>query len=247
MSAPNPSSDPVVELDARLDFALIRRLFAERGRVHIPGIFSQNCAERIYRCLVEETPWQLHMNDGFRHFDRADEQMRLLPEPTRVLLLDTVYKNAASGQFQCIYNSFPVYDAYHAGRRLDLYLMRVYEFLNSPPFLEFARTITGIPSISLVDAQATLFRPGHFLTQHDDREDGKRRVAAYVLSFTPGWQADWGGVLQFLDEDGHVAEGFKPTLNALNVFRVPQRHSVSFVTPYAQTGRYSLTGWMREG
>jgi hypothetical protein len=30
-----------------------------------------------------------------------------------------------------------------------------------------------------------------------------------------------------------------PTFNALNVFRVPQLHSVSCGVPYAQAGRYS--------
>jgi Rps23 Pro-64 3,4-dihydroxylase Tpa1-like proline 4-hydroxylase len=123
--------------------------------------------------------------------------------------------------------------------------MRVQEFLNSREFLEFARDVTGMGDIAFADAQATLFRPGHFLTQHDDEVEGKNRRAAYVLSFTRRWRPDWGGILEFIDSDGHVAEGYTPRFNALNLIRVPQRHAVSYVVPWAVEGRYSITGWLR--
>jgi SM-20-related protein len=65
------------------------------------------------------------------------------------------------------------------------------------------------------------------------------------LNLTHQWRADWGGILNFLDADGHVAEGYVPAFNALNLFRVPQRHNVSYVAPFAMNGRYSITGWLR--
>jgi SM-20-related protein len=238
--------DPLVERNPALTAGIVRPVLEKAGRIHLPHFFKPACAERIYQCLEFETPWQLHFNDGARNFDPPDEQIRLLPDASRVLLLDKLYDNAVANRFQGLYHTFPIHDAYHAGNRMDSYLMRVYEFLNSPAFLKFAREVTGVPTISVVDAQATLYRPGHFLTEHDDRAEGKRRVAAYVLNFTREWRADWGGILQFIDSDGHVAEGYTPAFNALNLFRVPQRHSVSFVAPYARAGRYSITGWLRE-
>ncbi len=74
---------------------------------------------------------------------------------------------------------------------------------------------------------------------------GKQRRAAYVLSLTPEWRAEWGGVLEFLDADGHIAEGYVPCFNALNVFLVPQLHHVSCVAAFAAAPRLSLTGWLR--
>jgi SM-20-related protein len=65
------------------------------------------------------------------------------------------------------------------------------------------------------------------------------------MNFTPAWKSDWGGLLQFIDEDGHVAEAYAPAFNALNILRVPQKHAVSYVTPFAGAGRYSITGWLR--
>ena len=90
---------------------------------------------------------------------------------------------------------------------------------------------------------ALLFVAGVASAATRDEQEVK---AAYVLNFTPRWSPDWGGILNFIDRDGHVAEGYTPAFNALNVFRVPQLHSVSCVSPYAQAGRYSITGWLRE-
>jgi len=56
----------------------------------------------------------------------------------------------------------------------------------------------------------------------------------------------WGGILQFIAEDGHLAEGYAPSFNALNLFNVPQLHAVSYVAPFAQAGRFSVNGWLRE-
>jgi Rps23 Pro-64 3,4-dihydroxylase Tpa1-like proline 4-hydroxylase len=107
------------------------------------------------------------------------------------------------------------------------------------------RTITGDARPRFCDAQATRYAPGHFLTAHDDKDEAKGRLYAYVLNMTAGWTADWGGLLLFLDEDGHVSEGYTPAFNALNLFRVPQPHCVSLVTPFAPRSRLSITGWIR--
>ena len=49
----------------------------------------------------------------------------------------------------------------------------------------------------------------------------------------------------FLDADGHVAEGYSPAFNALNIFRVPAAHAVTQVTTFADADRLSITGWVR--
>ncbi len=240
------NAEPPVRLSPTLDPRLIAAAYARFGRVSVTGALDADCASRIHECLVKEVPWQLHFNDGDRTYDVPGDQVQLLPEANRVLLLDAIHAKAQT-RFQYLFNNFPMYDSYEAGRHRELYVMRVMEFLNSAPFLSFARAITGDPQIALVDAQATLYRGGHFLTAHDDDVRGKSRACAYVLNFSPQWKADWGGILHFLDADDQVVEGYTPRFNALNVFRVPQRHAVSCVAPFAQTGRYSISGWFRHG
>ena len=49
------------------------------------------------------------------------------------------------------------------------------------------------------------------------------------------------------DGAARVAEAWAPGFNTLALFAVPQRHSVSLVTPSAAYRRYSVTGWLRTG
>ena len=82
-------------------------------------------------------------------------------------------------------------------------------------------------------------------TRHVDAHSGEGRRVAYVLNFAPDyWHTDWGGYLVFFDEEGDIVEGFRPRFNALNLFRVPQAHSVTFVPPFAPAARFAISGWL---
>ncbi len=66
-----------------------------------------------------------------------------------------------------------------------------------------------------------------------------------VFNMTPEWRADWGANTLFYDEDFNVVDSFVPRYNVLNIFRVPQPHAVSFVSPFAGGKRFGMTGWFR--
>lgn len=118
-------------------------------------------------------------------------------------------------------------------------------FLNSAPFLDFARIVTGASDIAYADAQATCYDPGDFLHAHTDNDMQRKRRFAYVLNLTPRWRTEWGGLLGFIDKSGHLSEAFAPVWNGLNLLRVDQLHYVSTVAPFAGARRYSVTGWLR--
>ncbi|HEY5806575.1 MAG TPA: hypothetical protein VIT67_01325, partial [Povalibacter sp.] len=151
-----PEPQPPVSLDSTLDLRGIASVYSARGRVHVPGILSRASAQAAHQCLMNEVPWQLHCNDGERSFDLGRDQVSSLPEATQVLLHDRLVSNAANG-FQFLFDNFPLSDAHAQGRGEALYVMRVFEFLNSTPFLDFARQVTGATDISFADAQATLY------------------------------------------------------------------------------------------
>lgn len=219
------------------------RRFQQHGRAHIPDLLTTTSAQALFNVLSDHTPWQLALNAGSRHRDLPAAQLALMPPAHRQLVSDAMTEQARHG-FQYCYENHPIHDIYEAGHR-DHPLLRLHEFLNGAAFLDCVRTVTGLRDIAFADSQATRFSSGHFLTSHDDDVAGKRRLAAYVLSMTPQWRTDWGGILQFIDADGHVSAGIAPRFNALNIFKVPQLHSVSFVTPSAPCSRYSITGWLR--
>ncbi len=151
---------------------------------------------------------------------------------------------SARGGFHYLYDGHMLSREGEPYAETSHYLAAVTRFLNGVPLLDFARRLTGNPAIAFADAQATRYRPGHFLNQHDDSND-HGRIAAFVLNMTSSWRWDWGGALMFSDRPGHVAEGYLPTYNALNVFAVPQDHMVGFVSPFAGAHRLSITGWFR--
>ena len=66
------------------------------------------------------------------------------------------------------------------------------------------------------------------------------------FGLTRAWRPDWGGYLNFYDEDGDIVAGYRPRFNALNLFLVPQKHAVSYVPPFAPQARFAITGWFRD-
>lgn len=228
------SDDP--ELNPALDRAALGSAFRQKGRVHIPSVLTSRAAERLHRCLTNETTWSVTFNSGSDFLDVAYSTL----EERSGLALGAM-RRAASG-FHYVFDNHRLSRNGEAYPDQAHYLARVVEFLNSAPVLGFVREITGLDAVAWTDAQATLYRPGDFLTMHDDRIGGHKRLAAYVLNMTPHWRAEWGGVLQFVDQSGHVDEGYVPAFNALNLFRVPMLHSVSQVAIFGGL-RYSITGW----
>lgn len=238
------SAQVKLRLNSRLDQNLLATVFARYGRIHIPGVLDRDSALAVHGALNEGIPWQTHYNDGSTVYDIDATAIDSLTLAERAAVLKPIYARASVG-FQYIFDNFAVTDHQGKSEYAGLSVMRVLDFLQSLEVMDFARRVTGISGITTVDAQATRYRAGHFLTVHDDRDDNKGRVAAYVLNMTPAWRADWGGILQFLDDDGHVAEGYVPAFNALNIFTVPTRHSVSVVAPFVASTRLSITGWFR--
>lgn len=246
-ATPDRSGWPEVasmQIDPRLRVDVLRKVMDRFGRVHIPGFLTHASACAAYAAVTAPLPWQLHFNDGNDVFDVQAAEFESLPHDKREAVLRPIYLRARHG-FQYIYDNLALSDFCARGEFLDYPVMRLFDFLASDAFMEFARGVTGICDIASIDAQLTRYRPGHFLTLHDDRDDAKGRVAAYVLNLTATWRTDWGGILVFPDKDGHVTEGYVPTFNALNIFKVPTPHLVSVVAPCAGGPRLSITGWLR--
>lgn len=240
---PPPSNgSEMPKLDSRIDASMVARVFKQYGRAHISGVLEDRSAKKVYEALEAETPWRrtLCNQEGARDlgFSSTTDLQEDLPA---LLAID----NLPPGVFSYRYRNFRIDEAYEQEAHRHRYLMRFFEFLNSKPFLAFARAVTGVSEIAFADAQATLYRSGDFLSVHDDNVVGKKRYAAYVFNFTPIWRPEWGGFLAFPDEFGHFHEAFAPSFNALNLLRVPTPHLVTQVASMAQEGRYSITGWLR--
>lgn len=225
------------------DVAALAETLANERRLQVRDFFAPETAEQIHEILASQTPWWLAFNDGNRVEQLSPETLSRLA-PSRVeQMLDAVVERART-QFQYLYAFYPVIGNYFSDDPKPP-VARVFEFLNSPPILDWFRKLTGRDDVRWIDAQATLYQSGHFLKSHSDRDDAKVRAAAYVLNFTRKWERDWGGYLQFYNDSHDVELALRPIFNALNIFLVPTDHSVSVVSPFAYGDRLSITGWLR--
>lgn len=231
-------------LDYRLsddiDWDALRQQFARRGRVEIGDLLADGQAEALRAHLLARQDWKLVMNAGDKVYELTREAHAMLGQGQR-RDLDRLIVEAGRNGFQYRYESIRAPDG---GSDADP-ITRFIAFLSSPATLGRLNHIVGNAAATFADGQATSYGEGHFLTCHDDDVAGKRRQAAYVYSLTPAWRAEWGGLLMFHGPDGNVEEAFAPQMGALRLFSVPQRHSVSYVTPFAPETRLSITGWLR--
>lgn len=224
-----------------VDVALCREQLRERGRAQVADYLQPPVAQRLHECLAHEVPWTLAVRDGTGARTIEHTALAAMGEAEAARLVAGVAD--AKGEFRFAYESYMMVTAYQEGRDPDLALHRVLEVFNSPQYLAFVRELTGDARIRRVNAQATRYRAGHFLRYHTDAESREGRLYAYVLNLTRDWKADWGGLLQFIDEEGRVTDTFLPRWNTLSLFQVPTGHAVSLVAPWAEQDRMAITGW----
>ena len=233
-------------LATRDDLPDLAERFARNGRLQIDNILAPEFCEALSARIASWPTWALVtiVNGQHRNFDAA--QMRGI-DPVARARFDDMVSIAARDSFQYLYERFPLFDPGVEGVVEDDVLRTAAALLQGEAFLGLTRAITGLDGIRCADGQLSRYRRGHFLTLHDDHADGKHRLAAYVLSLTPHWPADFGGQLQFLSADGGVEAVLLPRYNTLNIFSVPAPHLVSAVAPFVDVSRISITGWLRSG
>lgn len=239
-----PDQTLSLELDPSLRPEDYRPVFRAHGRLHVPGLLTPASARSALEALQAASGWtrSIHLDAG-SDLDIPVEDFDALPPDERRRLEDGL-ADASSDSLQYMFDTVRVSGALQRGEILSADMQALFDFMNGEALLGFVRALTGDDRCAFADVMATRYLPGHFLTAHGDEHPTERRLYAYVLNLTPVWRADWGGVLMFLDGDGHVAEGYVPAFNALNIFRVPQTHAVSAVSRLARTPRLSITGWI---
>lgn len=233
------------QLNPDLNVADLTQQFKAKGRIQIRNALHIDTAEYFRSILQSRTDWGLAWQigaEGPRALRFAETQA--LSDTEKQTICQKAGDAVGRGEYGFVYNQYAMLNAYLERWEPEHPLNRLLEHLNDRPFLDLIRQVTGVHSVIKAEAQATNFGPKHFLTEHDDLHSRDPRRVAYVLNLTiPDWKSEWGGFLNFFDQHGNIEAGYKPMFNSLNLFLVPQRHSVSYVAPFAPVGRYAITGW----
>ncbi len=227
-----------------LDIAPLARAFRKDRRVRIYDFLEKSSAEALHDHLEAQDDWWRLINtpDGILEYDRR--AWNRMSQRRKAALDADVFANARDG-FQYRYEGLRVPDDEERIAEDDDPLTAFARLMDSEAMLGLLRRITGEREIGFTDGHATAYSAGDFLTEHDDDVPGKDRLAAYVFGLTRAWRAEWGGILMFHADDGATIAGNVPRFNTLDLFAVPQQHSVSMVTPSAPRRRYAVTGWLR--
>ncbi|HBK55960.1 MAG TPA: hypothetical protein DDZ76_06720 [Xanthomonadales bacterium] len=231
-------------LNPALDLGAAAAEFARLGRVQIRDVLSDDGARRLAECMQREVPWSFTYYDdnGAAVIEHAN--LSRLSGQEMSDLQRRVFSHA-SGKFGYAYGLYHMDPAARPTTVPCPVLHEFFDFLAGDAMLGLIRTVLDDPTPIAVDAQATQFGPGNFLSYHNDLMPRANRRCAYVFNLTEGWRPDWGGYLHFFDALGNQPGAFMPTFNALNLFRVPQPHAVGYVPPFARGIRRAVSGWYR--
>jgi Rps23 Pro-64 3,4-dihydroxylase Tpa1-like proline 4-hydroxylase len=234
-----------LRLNPALDPEPFSRTFAETKCVQVANLFEPDVAAALERVLLS-LPWRLVcQNDERRNIVLTQEQLRAM-SPSEVQALQQGLKQRAAENFGYVYYTYPMIEAIQQRWDPGHPIHELTEFLNSPDFIGFARALIGHPGLTKIDAQASNYQPGHYLTRHVDDGMKKERRAAYTIGFSRDWQPDWGGLLMFLDGKLDISRALIPRFNTLTVFDGLRVHSVSAVSQFAPKPRLSIAGWFRD-
>lgn len=236
------------ELNPDLDREALAARFARTGRVQIRDVLTEETAREMLMVLAKGTPWGMATGAGDENRQSFRMEETRTPEGQQRLNAAAMaaQENSARGEYGFRFAHYPMVLAIQEGWDPGGAHEVLMGHLNAEDFMGLAREVTGIEELVKADGQATLFGPNHYLGRHIDSHVAEGWEVAYVLNFAPpDWHPDWGGYLTFLDDDGDIVEGFRPRFNALNLFKVPQTHLVSYVPPFAPIGRIAVTGWLR--
>ena len=172
-----------------LDGARLAPVFDRFGRLHLPDFLTTPGAGTLSAALEAAEGWTVSTIGRGSTVDMPVDAFEAADEPARAALLAAAHNEARTG-FHYMFESLRISDIVEAGdgAALPAPLRDLYAWLNGEEFLSFARAISGHGDLTYVDAQATRYRAGHYLNEHDDEKAGAGRRLAYVLNLTPVWR-----------------------------------------------------------
>lgn len=226
-------------LNPNLDIAALRSEFETARHIRIRDVLQRGAA-RALAAEFPSLPWKLFAADGSGV--RVIDPSELLNDAGKQRLVQTALMAAASKGEGFAYMGVQLKVA---GRQLHTQgqLANLCATLRSPEMLALVRDITGNSEANDITAQASQFRPGHYLTRHTDDISREGRKFAFVLGLTEQWHPDWGGLLQFFQKEGDASHARTPGFNTLDLFDVSEVHSVTHIAPYALAPRLAVSGW----
>ena len=230
----------IIYLSPELDTVKFRKEFTEQGFVRIPRILPENFARKIHKELSENLNWRIVYNDdkGNHSFPKILQKRKSAEDWDNIKL--KMKNRVKEKKFQYFFESFDLSDVHPGKGRVEIYLSYFKEWLNLEQLRNLVFEITGILMPTPFKLVATGFGPGQFITMMNDFGDESKEKIGIIFNFSPDWQSEWGGVLQFLNRDLNEITCLTPIFNTLDIFALTLAYNTSFVVPFSPSIRYSI-------
>lgn len=222
------------------DVAPLREQLASIRRIRVAPAIEPVAAQALRQELTDSAAWVRTMRQGNTERELDADTLATLA-PSHLAAIENLARQGDDTVFRFLHDAIRIPKDAASRRERGTLLDMCSEALNSPATLDLVGDLTGT-EVRSFRADATRYLPGHFLTTHNDGRRHGKRVLAFVLNLSD-WHIDWGGLMLFHDELGDAKCAWTPRFNSVNLFSVPQFHSVSCVTPLARAPRLTVSGW----
>lgn len=213
------------------------------GRVLIRDVLDSSAAQQLTQTLLSGLDWELTTRFQGETRNVAHAKLHQMSAAQREQLREAILRGAKQ-DFQFEFLEYSLRDANLEALGQQHMLTQLLSTLRGDMGKALFRRLLGLEHIAHITAFVSRYEQGHFLMPHTDHVKGEQREAAFVLNLSPRWKPEWGGLLQFIGPHGDVTETFVPQHNTLSLFKVPQPHMVSFITPLAESPRLAVAGWI---
>lgn len=237
------------EINPKLNVYSLEERLRETGRLRVRNFLQPPCAKALYRHLVNAVAWQTFVVSNERLLATPPgEPVGTDPEEEREIL--DLACNSARMRFACVYDADGVYpedmpdDANPSARPPDTVLAAFGEFLGSGAIGDMVRRVMELDALD-IRMCANRLRPGHFATFHSgvpEADKTRKRVSSVYFHLTPEWKPEWGGMLEYRNDEGDVVEALVPSFNTLDILSFPRGYWISRVAPFAGGSVLAVSG-----
>lgn len=214
--------------------------FNANSHINLQKAFDDTFAQEMTIALEAHQHYTIATYANNQVLNLPSSQYDALSLEQKTQLQQIQYQNAAQGVGYC-YKRSSLTTAGAQNQAFNSFS----DWLNNEDTLHWVRTLSGHSDIRAASLQASCFEPGHYLTRHNDYHATEARRVAFVANFNKEWHPDWGGLLQFYNNEGLPQQSWAPFYNSLNLFDVSRVHSVTYIAPFARQSRFAFSGWFR--
>lgn len=227
-------------LNPNLDINKLRDDFSKDQRLRIDNFLPDHQAQELSLALSKLQSYRhAFVLDG-KYGEATSDELRAISQAERNRFINDLMGQAANGVGFW-------YERHEISVDDEGVLQDLHAWLNGRELLEAIGEITKVSGYKSAMAQATRFQRGDFLTRHKDVVTEQKRKTAFVINLPRQWHPDWGGLLQFFEENGTLRDAWNPDFNSLSLFDVSHIHSVTSVSSFAPQPRLAVSGWFQTG